>query len=752
MHLKNFLPAAFFALAASVAFAADVGDSFLLHTRSTTMAFAKRNGAWNLLHYGPKVAQGADAAALASDGFAGGSFMATRRPAVYSAYGDKAQDKGINKFGGLQVTHADGCLTTYLEGVKAETVEDRPGVTHLVLTQKDRVYPFYVVQHFRAMEGCDVVETWVELRNEEKGAVRLGRMDSLALDFPLIANRFYLQSATGQWSCESQLVETELVRGQTIAIGSRSGVRDAWEANASFMLTVGEKATETSGRVIGGVLCWSGSWGLSVQRDQCDFVEVRAGADTSQGAYVLDAGKSITLPKFALTYSAAGKGQVSRNIHKWARDWQLPAGHKLRPVLLNSWEGSYFTFTEKVLHDMMDGVKEMGGELFVLDDGWFGTGKYARDAKNQDRVGLGDWVINPEKLPNGLVGLNDEAKKRGLAFGFWVEPEMVNTNSWIYNAHPDWIVREKTRPVNVGRGGSQTVLDYANPAVRQNIYDQLDALYSKIPGLSYIKWDANADFMNMGSPYLDAEHQANMPFDYTVGLYDLLAKLRAKYPQVDIQACSSGGGHADYGFLRYADEFWGSDNTDARERVFIQWGESQFYPACAIAAHVTDVPNHQTGRTTPLKYRFDVAMAGRLGFELHPKNMKPEEVAFAKQCVADYKRIRPTVQQGDLYRLVSPYGGSPLASLMYVSEDKRRAVVFVWSLERGICHDYPAPIVLQGLAQDASYRLKELNVMKGAKHVRVDGKALGGDALMSMGLPIRLRGDYDSAVFELTAE
>ena len=167
---------------------------------------------------------------------------------------------------------------------------------------------------------------------------------------------------------------------------------------------------------------------------------------------------------------------------------------------------------------------------------------------------------------------------------------------------------------------------------------------------------------------------------------------------------------------------------------------------------MTDVPNHQTGRTTPLKYRFDVAMAGRLGFELHPKNMKPEEVAFAKQCVADYKRIRPTVQQGDLYRLVSPYGGSPLASLMYVSEDKRRAVVFVWSLERGICHDYPAPIVLQGLAQDASYRLKELNVMKGAKHVRVDGKALGGDALMSMGLPIRLRGDYDSAVFELTAE
>ena len=742
---------AFAACAVGVLFAAEVGDTFTLQTKSTTMALHKRRRAWNLLHYGAKVANGADAAALAPNVRDNPSFMATRRAAAYSVYGDKAVDKGINKFGGLQVTHADGCLTTYLEGVKAETVEDKPGVTHLVLTQKDSVYPFYVIQHFRAFAACDVIETWVELRNEEKGAVRLGRMDSLAIDFPLLANQFYFQSATGQWSCESQIVETELVRGQTISVGSRSGVRDAWEANASFMLTAGEKATETSGRVIGGVLCWSGSWGISVQRDQCDVIELRAGADTSQGAYVLDAGKSITLPKFALTFSESGKGQISRNIHKWARDWQLPAGHKPRPVLLNSWEGSYFSFTEKVLHDMMDGVKEMGGELFVLDDGWFGTGKYARDNKNQDRVGLGDWVVNPEKLPNGLAGLNDEAKKRGLDFGFWVEPEMVNTNSWIYNAHPDWIVREKTRPVNVGRGGSQTVLDYANPAVRENIFNQLDALYSKIPGLSYIKWDANADFMNMGSPYLDAEHQANMPFDYTVGLYDLLAKIRAKYPQIDIQACSSGGGHADYGFLRYADEFWGSDDTDARERVFIQWGESQFYPACTIAAHVTAVPNHQTRRSTPLKFRFDVAMAGRLGFELHPKDMLPEEVAFAKKCVADYKRIRDTVQQGDLYRLVSPYN-STYASLMYVNEAKTRAVVYVWGLTRGIQHDFPAPIRLQGLDAAKTYKVNEINVLSGKFHSRVNGKKLGADALMTMGVPVKLRGDYDSAVFELTAE
>jgi alpha-galactosidase len=734
--------------------AATAAETVLLHTCNTTLAFQRQNGAWNVRYYGPKVESGAEIEALAWTTWSGSSgSMAQRRPAAYAVYGgDKRGGYGFNKFGGLQVTHVDGCLTTDLEGADAEFVADADGATHLVLKQKDRAYPFYVTQHFRALTACDVIETWVELRHDEAGAVRLGRMDSFAMDFPLLANRFFVQNAYGQWAAEAQLGETELGRGQTVSIGSRSGVRNAWENNASFMLTIGTKATETTGRVFGGVLCWTGTWGIRIQRDQTDFVEICAGADTSAGAYVLDAGKTVTLPKFAFTYSTAGKGQVSRNIHRWARHWQLPAGRKLRPVLLNSWEGSYFSFTEKTLHDMMDGVQEMGGELFVLDDGWFGTGKFARDDVHRDKVGLGDWVINPEKLPNGLAGLADEAKKRGLKFGFWVEPEMINTNSWLYQAHPDWVIREKNRPVNVGRGQSQTVLDFANPAVRENIYAQLDALYSKIPDLAYIKWDANADFMNMGSTYLDAAHQANLPFDYTVGLYDLLAKLRAKYPQVDIQACSSGGGHLDYGFLRYADEVWGSDDSDARERVFIQWGESQFYPACTIGAHVTDVPNHQTHRTTPLKYRFDVAMAARFGFELHPKNLSADDLSFAKRCVADYKRIRPTVQQGDLYRLVSPYGNS-YASLMYVNEDRTHAVVFLWGLVRGDWSDFIPALPLQGLCEKKTYAVREINRIKGGKdHCRVNGRTLSGCALQRMGLPVRLRGDYDSAVFELTAK
>ncbi|OQC22595.1 MAG: Alpha-galactosidase [Verrucomicrobia bacterium ADurb.Bin070] len=326
---------------------------------------------------------------------------------------------------------------------------------------------------------------------------------------------------------------------------------------------------------------------------------------------------------------------------------------------------------------------------------------------------------------------------------------MANTTSELVERHPEWVLQEKSRPLRKGRGGTQVVLDMTNPAVRDNLFGQMDALITGIPGLAYIKWDANADFMNAGSTYLGADRQPNLWFDYTSGLYDLLGRLHAKYPGIMMKACSSGGAHMDYGFLRYADEFWTSDNTDARQRVFIQWGAGHFYPACAMAAHVTASPNHQTHRTTPLKFRFDVAMSGRLGFELHPKGMATNEIAFAKKAVADYKRLRPVIQQGDLYRLVSPWGNS-YASLMIVNDDKTQAVVFLYGLNRGIMSDFPAPLMLQGLDPSRRYTLTELNKEK-RDHSRVNGKALNGAALMAMGLPVKLEGDYDSAVFELSA-
>ena len=739
-------------LAVSAAFAgwtgaASIEGDFLLQTKNTTMAFHKSGATWLMVHYGARLEKSGDANALAWSGWVGNSFFGHRKPATYSVYGSDNDASTMNKFGGLAVLHADGVASTELTALGAKTVDDKPGVTHLVLELKDSVYPFFVTQHFRAVEASDVIETWVEIKHDESAPVKLMRMDSLALVFPLIAKEFHLLSLTGQWASENQLTEAPVALGQTVSMTSRSGVRSAFGNNPSFMLSVGGKASETAGRVIGGALAWSGSWSISIQHDFIDALAINAGSDTGNGAYTLDAGKTLTTPKMALTYSASGKGQISRNLHRWARDSQLRDGHMLRPVLLNSWEGAYFDFNEKTLTDMMDGVKELGGEMFVVDDGWFAKGKYARD---DDKRGLGDWVLNDKKLPKGLGPLADEAKNRGLKFGIWVEPEMANTTSELADAHPDWVLREKTRPLRQGRGGTQVVLDMTNPALRDNIYGQMDALITSIPGLAYIKWDANAEIMNAGSTYLAADRQPNLWFDYTAGLYDLLGRQRTKYPDIIMKACSSGGGHMDYGFLHFADEFWTSDDTDARQRVFIQWGAGHFYPACAMAAHVTVSPNEQTHRSTPLKFRFDVAMSGRLGFELHPKKMLPEELAFAKKAVADYKRLRPVIQQGDLYRLVSPWDHS-YASLMYVSDDKSHAVVFLYGLNRGIMSDYPAPLPIQGLSLDKRYRVTEINKEK-RDHSRVNGQTLGGSALMAMGLPVKLEGDYDSAAFELVAE
>lgn len=732
---------------ASFAAPGPVKDELLLQTKNTTMAFQKSGDSWLMIHYGAKLENPADAAALAWSNWQGVHSFGDPKPVSYSAYGSDNDAANMNKFGGLAVTHADGVTSTELKVVSAEIVADKPGITHLKIELKDSVYPFYVTQHFRAIEASDVIETWVDLRHEEASPLKLVRMDSAALTFPLLAKEYSVLSLTGQWASENLVTEAPVALGQTVSMTSRSGIHTSFGNNPSFMLSVGPVASETTGQVIGGTLAWSGSWQISFQHDQVNNLFLYAGQDNGNGAYTLDPGKTLTTPKLALTYSAAGKGQVSRNFHRWARDVQVRDGHTLRPVLLNSWEGAYFNFNEKTLTDMMDGVKEMGGEMFVLDDGWFARGKFARD---DDKRGLGDWMVNEAKLPRGLGPLANEATKRGLKFGIWVEPEMANTTSELAEKHPDWILREKTRPLRQGRGGTQVILDMTNPAVLENMFGQMDAMIASMPELAYIKWDANADFMNAGSTYLAPDRQPNVWFDYTKGLYSLLARLQAKYPKIDIQACSSGGGRMDYGFLQYSHEFWTSDNTDARQRVFIQWGASQFFPASTMAAHVTAVPSHQTQRITPLKFRFDVAMSGRLGFELHPKNMTPEEIAFSKKAVADYKRLRPVVQQGDLYRLVSPWENS-YASLMYVSDDKTRAVVFLYGLNRFVYSDYPSPLLLQGLDTSKRYRVSEINLEK-REHSRVNGKTLSGSSLHALGLPIKLQGDYDSAVFELVAE
>ncbi|MCQ2393246.1 MAG: alpha-galactosidase [Kiritimatiellae bacterium] len=658
-----------------------------------------------------------------------------------------SHQREIVKHAGLQVIHADGAVTLRLKETGRE--EKMEGAAkHVVITCQDEVRPFRVVRHILSWPDCGAVETWVEVSHSEKGPVKLLRADSFAAPVKASAKTVRVMSLTGVWAKEANVSEAPVGNGQIVELSSKAGTRSAWESNAAMMVSFGEKVNEEEGRVLGVALEWTGSTCRRVRRAwDGSTTEVFAGVDMTTGPYTLDAGKTFTTPKAILVWSEQGKGEVSRQLHRWARNHCLPHGRDLHPILLNSWEGSYFSFTEKTLTDMMDGVKQMGGEMFVLDDGWFGKGKYARDNVHRDKVGLGDWYVNTEKLPHGLGWLANEANRRGLQFGIWVEPEMVNTASWLAEEHPEWILREEGRPLALGRGGSQVVLDYTNPAVRARIYDMLDKVYASMPTLAFIKWDSNQNIVNPGSTYLPADRQPNLWYDYTVGLYDLLAKLESKRPNIMTQACASGGGHMDYGFLRYADEFWASDRTDALDRIFIQWGSLQFYPACAMACHVTAVPNHHTRRVTPLKYRFDVAMVGRLGFELHPKDLKPEEIAFAQAAVADYKKIRPIVQQGDLYRLASPYENS-YASLMYVDEKKDAAVLFALGLD--VDGQRTAKLCPRGLDAARTYCVTEINC--GTRlHSTVDGKSFTGAELMKNGLAITLDGKYDSASFTLKA-
>lgn len=733
----------------STLLAAAVGSECLLETKNTAMAFEKdARGVWRMLSYAERPASAADAKKLAWSPFVGPNDLGYRVPSTYITFGQKEFSEDVNKLGGFSVIHADGTLTTDLVHEQAELSEDAPGVRHLTLRLKDAVYPLRVIQHFRAFVACDVIETWVEIENGEDGPVKLVRMPSLSMLLPNVADEYHLLSLTGVHYCEGRVVESSIPCGRSEVLSARSGIWSSWGACPSFMLGLGSRPTERAGRVIGATLCWSGSWAVELAHDHVHHLSVIGGPDTSSGPYVLGAGQRIVLPKFALTYSASGKGAVSRNLHRWARDWRLPNGRALKSIPLCSWAVG-FSFDEKKLLEMMDGARDLGGELFVVDDGWFGHGKYARDAKHGDRVGLGDWHVNREIIPSGLDGLAQAAKSRGLDFGIWIEPEMVNTNSWFYEAHPDWVLAEKTRPLYARRGGSQLVLDMTRPVVRKNIFEQLDTLYSGIPGLAYVKWDANADFSCIGSPALPADAQANVWFDYVNGVYDLMRWLRAKYPSLTVQACASGGGRMDYGVLEFTDEFWASDNVDPRERVFIQWGASQFFPASTIASHLAPCPNWHLRRTTPIKYRCDVAMSARYGFEFDPKELSKEELDCVRKSTAAYKAIRPIVQLGDLYRLVSPFE-KEYAALMYVAEDKSRAVVFVYGLSRSGYRDgFPTPLALEGLDADSNYDVTEL-VPGRRPHIQINGAALAGRSLMSLGLPIRLEpGDWDSMVILL---
>lgn len=635
----------------------------------------------------------------------------------------------------IRVVHADGNPSLELRFVdyKIQKVNDDNTITSITLT--DPVYPVKVVLNFSSFYNEDVIKSWTEISHQEAKPIRLTNFASSMLH--VNAEHYWLTQFHGDWAKEAYMQESELTSGIKI-IDSKLGSRADMYQTPTFMLALNNKATENKGELVAGTLGWTGNFQFAFELDEHNRLRMIAGMNPFASDYVLDAGKILTTPEFIFTYSAEGKGKASRNLHNWARNYGVMDGKGSRYTLLNNWEATQFNFDEKKLELLFGETKQLGVDMFLLDDGWFGN-KYPR---NSDNAGLGDWQENKKKLPNGIGHLVREATNKGVKFGIWIEPEMVNPKSELYEKHPDWILKLPNRKEDYFR--NQLVLDLVNPKVQQFVYDMVDNMLTKNAGIAYIKWDCNRMMTNTYSPYLK-ERQSNTYIDYVKGLYSVLEKLRQKYPTLPMMLCSGGGGRTDYGALKYFTEFWPSDNTNAYDRIFIQWGYSYFFPAKTLACHVTSWGNQS------LKFRTDVAMMGRLGFDIDVEKMTKDELQFSQNAVQYYKRLSPVIWNGDMYRLVAPYNNER-AALMYVDSMQSHAVLFSYTMHPRYGTDWTA-VKLEGLDPDKLYTVKEINLFPGSRSEMVeDGKQYTGQYLMTVGLNVSSSRELTSSIVEITQQ
>ena len=636
----------------------------------------------------------------------------------------------------IAVVHVDGNNSLDLKYQSHEVTNTVDGATLTKVTLKDPHYPFFVELCFKAWKNEDVIEQWSVIRHAEKGEVTLNKYASANLY--LYDTEYRLTSYNGDWAKEMQPVTTHLQQGMH-TIETRMGTRENLHTSPNFILAMGGAVSEKSGTALMGQIAWNGNFSIQFETDVFKHLHIVAGINPFQAAYKLKANTPFETPRFIYTMSFEGTGKGSRNLQSWMRNHQLLDGKGDRLTLLNNWEATYFDFDQEKLVKLFDGAKELGVNLFLLDDGWFAN-KYPR---NSDNAGLGDWEPNKKKLPDGIPYLVSNAEKKAVKFGIWIEPEMVNPKSELYEKHRDWVTRQDNRPEIYYR--QQLVLDLSNPEVQDYVFGIVDKLFTENPSLAYIKWDCNAPIFNAHSKYLERKKiaQSNFFVEYTKGLESVLQRIRAKYPTVPIMLCSGGGGRSDYSLFKYFTEFWLSDNTDPLERVFMQWNYSYYYPAIAMCSHVTD-----WSRTKTLKYKIDVASMGKLGFDIQVAHLSEADKKFAIKAVKNYDNYKHIVWHGDMYRLASPYEGDK-ASLMYVSVDKRRAVMFNYLTNWRYNADNRSPVCLDGLNPKAQYRVSEINRYN--QNDDEAGKIYSGDFLMKIGLNAKVNTGNTSSVMLIEA-
>lgn len=578
----------------------------------------------------------------------------------------------------------------------------------------------------------DIIKSHTEITNSSSKTVEVEKYASSMLHF---ANSdYYLTQFTGDWASEVNAAETKLEYGKKI-LDTKLGSRADMFCSPFFQLGLDAPVGENSGNVLVGTLAWTGNFRFTFEVDHKGELRVISGINPYASARTLKKGETLVTPDFIFTLSNVGAGKASRNFHDWARDHNINKGNESRMTLLNNWEATYFDFDEEKLIKLIGEAKELGVDMFLLDDGWFGN-KYPR---HSDTQGLGDWTETADKLPNGINALTEAAKNTGVKFGLWIEPEMVNPKSELYEQHKDWVITLPNRDEYYFR--NQLVLDLSNPKVQDYVFGIVDGLMTKYPDIAFFKWDCNSPITNIYSNY--QSNQQHLYVDYVHGLYKVLDRIKTKYPHLMMMMCSGGGGRSDFEGLKYFTEFWPSDNTDPVERLYIQWGFSQIFPAKTLCAHVTT-----WNRTAPVKFRTNVAMMGKLGFDIKLDDMTPDEVKYCKQAIKNYNNLKPLILDGDQYRLVSPYANQH-ASSMYVAKDASKAVLFTFDIyPRYKQNIFKAEtnLKLQGLDPATRYTITEID--------RPDGTTLligeySGDYLMTVGLPLFTLNRLNSRVFTI---
>lgn len=662
-----------------------------------------------------------------------GSFSLDTCPSEYPGYGHtdlRVPAYMIQTEDGSRIT--DLCFDSYeimngkpklsgLPGVYVLTEEE--GQT-LRITLKDKLIGLKVILSYSIIKGFDAVIRSVEMMNEGTTSLKIVRALSMGMDFD--HPNYDLITLSGSWARERHVVRRELVHG-TQSIESRRGA--SGHSENPFMALVDKNTTENSGVAYGFSLVYSGNFLASVEVDQYSTARVVMGINPFDFQWLLEPSENFQAPEVVMVYSSKGIGDMSRTYHRLYRN-RLARGEykdKVRPVLINNWEATYFDFDADKLKAIAKEASKLGIELLVLDDGWFGK-------RNADNCSLGDWYVNKEKLPEGLHSLAKDINGYGMEFGLWFEPEMVSPDSDLYRTHPDWCIHVKDRHRSVAR--NQLILDYSRKDVQDAIIQMLSDVLSSA-NITYVKWDMNRNMSEIGSDMLPADRQMETAHRYILGVYRVMEEITEKFSHVLFESCSGGGGRFDPGILYYMPQNWTSDDTDGVERLKIQYGTSLVYPVSAMTAHVSAVPNHQTGRSTSIDFRGNVAMAGNFGYELDVTKMTQEEKEKVKKQVTVYKDMRELVQYGDFYRLLSPFDGNYTA-WMFVSEDKKEAAVFVYKV---LC-----------VPNDALFRFKLEGLHKDYTYVVDNDKVISGEQLMHYGLNLPENfgwGDFDSKLFRL---